>query len=309
MTHICVSKLTIIGSDNGLSPGRRQAIIWTNDNILVRAAQFSFRPADFLPLHFGLNFRNPSYIYIRACCIIYICSLYHSVHKFTVNNPDLCIIGLEIFNWKDWFDNLLCHLVRPWRTSPPSPPLCAALILVIEPLGTNFSEISIEINTFSFKKMPLKMSSGKWRPFCLGLNVLTHWPLVMLYDRTLSVKFQIMAWCLTAPRHYLTQCGIIMTMVPWHLLECYICQIYLIHSPKGSFKGNTWLISDWQNLLDNYIHRIIPRSPRGQDIPFLFNLELDFHSSVFIVYRFKLMISKGVGILRCVALIFFVVLS
>ena len=24
------SKLTIIGSDNGLSPGRRQAIIWTN---------------------------------------------------------------------------------------------------------------------------------------------------------------------------------------------------------------------------------------------------------------------------------------
>ena len=27
VTHICVSKLTIIGSDNGLSPGRRQAII------------------------------------------------------------------------------------------------------------------------------------------------------------------------------------------------------------------------------------------------------------------------------------------
>ena len=29
--YICVSKLTIIGSDNGLLPGRRQAIIWTND--------------------------------------------------------------------------------------------------------------------------------------------------------------------------------------------------------------------------------------------------------------------------------------
>ena len=29
-THICVSKLTIIGSDNGLSPSRRQPIIWTN---------------------------------------------------------------------------------------------------------------------------------------------------------------------------------------------------------------------------------------------------------------------------------------
>ena len=35
MTHICVSKLTIIGSDNGVSPGRRQAIIWTNAGILL----------------------------------------------------------------------------------------------------------------------------------------------------------------------------------------------------------------------------------------------------------------------------------
>ena len=35
VTHICVSKLTIIGSDNGLSPGRRQAIIWTNVGILL----------------------------------------------------------------------------------------------------------------------------------------------------------------------------------------------------------------------------------------------------------------------------------
>ena len=35
MTHICVSKLAIISSDNGLSPGRRQAIIWTNAGILL----------------------------------------------------------------------------------------------------------------------------------------------------------------------------------------------------------------------------------------------------------------------------------
>ena len=75
--HICVNKLTIIGSDNGLSPGRRQAIIWTN-----------------------------------------------------------------------------------------------AGILLIGPLGTNFSEILIEMYTFSFKKMHLKMSSGKWRPCCLGLTEL-----------------------------------------------------------------------------------------------------------------------------------------
>ena len=43
VTHICVGNLTIIGSDNGLSPGRRQAIIWTNAAILLIEIQtFSF---------------------------------------------------------------------------------------------------------------------------------------------------------------------------------------------------------------------------------------------------------------------------
>ena len=46
-------------------------------------------------------------------------------------------------------------------------------ILLIGPLRTNFSEILIEILTFSFKKMHLKMSFGKWPPSCLGLNVLS----------------------------------------------------------------------------------------------------------------------------------------
>ena len=80
VTHICIGKLTIIGSYNGLSPGRRQAIIWTN-----------------------------------------------------------------------------------------------AGILLISPLGTNFSEILIEIHTFSFNNIHLKMSSVKWRPFCLCLNVLNNY--------------------------------------------------------------------------------------------------------------------------------------
>ena len=78
MTHLCVSKLTIIDSDNGLWPGwRRQPIIWTNAEILLN--------------------------------------------------------GL---------------------------------------LGTSVSEILIEFYKCSFKKMHLKMSSGKWGPFCFGLNVL-----------------------------------------------------------------------------------------------------------------------------------------
>ena len=47
-------------------------------------------------------------------------------------------------------------------------------ISLIGTLGTNLSDFFfIEIHTFSFKKMHLKMSSGKWRPFFLGLNVLS----------------------------------------------------------------------------------------------------------------------------------------
>ena len=78
VTHICVGNLTISGSDNGLAPNRRQAIIWTN-----------------------------------------------------------------------------------------------AGILLIGPLRTAFSDILIKVHTYSFKKMHLKTSSAKWRPFCFGLIVLT----------------------------------------------------------------------------------------------------------------------------------------
>ena len=35
MTHICVGNLATIGSENGLYPGRRQAIIYTNAKILL----------------------------------------------------------------------------------------------------------------------------------------------------------------------------------------------------------------------------------------------------------------------------------
>ena len=35
VTHICLDNLTAIGSDNGLSPSQRQAIIWTNARILL----------------------------------------------------------------------------------------------------------------------------------------------------------------------------------------------------------------------------------------------------------------------------------
>ena len=79
VTHICVGKLIIIGSDNGLSPDRRQAILWTN-----------------------------------------------------------------------------------------------ARLLSMGPLRTYFNENLIKIQQFSLKKMHVKMSSAKWRPSGLGLNVLRY---------------------------------------------------------------------------------------------------------------------------------------
>ena len=64
---------------------------------------------------------------------------------------------------------MACRLVG---AKPLSEPILGKLL--IGPLGTNFSEILIKIHTFTFKKMRLKMSSGKWKPSCLGLDVLSH---------------------------------------------------------------------------------------------------------------------------------------
>ena len=62
---------------------------------------------------------------------------------------------------------MACHLVS---TKPSSK--SKEGILLIWTLGTNFSEISIEIHRSSFKKMHLKMSFVKCLPFCPSPNVL-----------------------------------------------------------------------------------------------------------------------------------------
>ena len=84
-------------------------------------------------------------------------------------------------------------------------------ILSIGPLGTNFSEILIEINTFSFKKMRLKVSSVKWWPFCLSLNVLTHCGQVTHICISKLGHHWFRKWpaaCLTQS-HYQDQCWLI----------------------------------------------------------------------------------------------------
>ena len=57
-----------------------------------------------------------------------------------------------------------------WPRQPQAIIWTNAGILLIGPLRTNFSEILIRLQSFSFKKMHLKMSSAKWSPFCLGLK-------------------------------------------------------------------------------------------------------------------------------------------
>ena len=60
-------------------------------------------------------------------------------------------------------------------------------ILLIWPIGTNFSEILIDIPTFSFNKMHLQISYGKCQPFCLSRNVLSNglvaWSAISSYQK------------------------------------------------------------------------------------------------------------------------------
>ena len=146
MTHICVNKLTITGSDNGLSPDRRQAIICTNGGILL-----------------------------------------------------------------------------------------------IRTLGTNFSEIESETDTFSSKEMHLKMSSGKWRPFCLGLNVLTRCGLVTSHGKhwSWSTLVQVLAWRLTGAK--LLPEPISTNYCQWNLRPLYYSGLRLYPSEQILVKCETRL--------------------------------------------------------------------
>ena len=79
--HICIGNLTIIGSDNGLSPGRRQAIIWTNAGILLIGSLVTNFSEIFIEIHvfihdfwtFDLVFKNVvckmAAIFSRPLCI------------------------------------------------------------------------------------------------------------------------------------------------------------------------------------------------------------------------------------------------
>ena len=63
-------------------------------------------------------------------------------------------------------------------------------------LKINFSEIVIKIHTFSFKKIHLKVSSGKWRPLCLDLSV---WKPIHVQHEAPSIFLLILRYLLPSP--------------------------------------------------------------------------------------------------------------
>ena len=83
-----------------------------------------------------------------------------------------------------------------------SPGRCQAIIwnitgiLSIGPLGINYSKILTEIQNILFNKMRLKMSSRKWRPNCLGFNVLKTSDYQWADGHSLSVYWEEYRWTL-----------------------------------------------------------------------------------------------------------------
>ena len=152
-----VSRLTIIGSDDGLLPGRHQAIIWNNDGIFLTG-----------PL--GTNF---SEILVEN----YISSFKKMHLKMPSGNWHTFGLGLNVLtHWGRVTHIWVSRLTITGSVNGLLPGRRQAIIwtnagiLLIGPIGTNFSENLIEILTFSFTKMRLKVLSAKWRPFCLGFN-------------------------------------------------------------------------------------------------------------------------------------------
>ena len=147
VTHICISKLTTIGSDKDLSPGRRQVIIWT---MMTSSNGNIFRVTG----HLCGEFTGPRWS-----------------PRTKANDGGALMFSLICVWINGWVNNREAGDLRRYRAHYDVIVMNAGL-LSIGTLRTNFSEILSEIYTFSFKKMHLKMSSAKWRSLCFSLNVL-----------------------------------------------------------------------------------------------------------------------------------------
>ena len=120
VTYICVSDLTSIGSDNGLSPGRRQAIIRTNAGILLigpLGTNFSetfieIKMFSLTNLHLKVSFAKVTAILSRPQCVklltrwaywgikLFILTYWlHMATSFITFSKDLCIWYIHLPPW------------------------------------------------------------------------------------------------------------------------------------------------------------------------------------------------------------------
>ena len=107
------------------------------------------------------------------------CILYSIFLQMYTNLSSLSFYDVPVFDNKSIFElSWVSKLTSNGSDNGLSPGRRLAIIwtsaeiLLIGALGTNISEMLIKIHTLSFKKIHLKMSSGKWRPICPGPNVL-----------------------------------------------------------------------------------------------------------------------------------------
>ena len=82
VTHICVGDLTIIGSDNGLTPGQHQSTIWTNAGILLIRTLGNLKRNSYTPIKENA-FENVVWkmaaILSRPQCVNWINSMYEGI--------------------------------------------------------------------------------------------------------------------------------------------------------------------------------------------------------------------------------------
>ena len=88
--------------------------------------------------------------------------LYYMKSKFLMRPKFYCAHVIHI-SYK-WLHTLMACRILGAKPLPTPMLLC----LSIGPPGTNFSEILIKIQNFSFTKNNMQISSAKWRPFCPG---------------------------------------------------------------------------------------------------------------------------------------------
>ena len=107
VTPICVSKLTIIVSDNGLLPGWRQSIIWTNDGMLLIGPMGINFSEILIKIH-TFSFKKMTSISSRPQSVKYIGDMKTYLHfSWFINAGMVHVVQIHPYRFKIW--NIFFH--------------------------------------------------------------------------------------------------------------------------------------------------------------------------------------------------------